>query len=86
MSADTAIIEFIKTPYIQEYQWHSDSLLIWVADCDWQPFKLVLSKLCNFEDGGIPARIQDDYIYIDLSETELLSDYFEELRAGFPEI
>lgn len=28
MSADTAIIEFIKTPAIQEYQWHGASLLI----------------------------------------------------------
>lgn len=82
---DIALIKLIKAPCIQEYRWHGDKLFIWVADYDWTNFKEILKKLCSFDDGGIPARIQDGYIYIDLSETELLSDYFEELRAGFSE-
>lgn len=38
------------------------------------------------DDGGIPARIQEDCIYIDLGDTEIMDDYSEELKVGFPEV
>lgn len=82
---DTALIELIKTPLIEEYSWHDDSLYIWVADYNWSSFKTTFKKLVGFDDGGIPARIQDDCIFIDLSKTEILGDYFDELKVGFPE-
>lgn len=80
-----ALIKFIKTPYIQEYRWHDDKLSIWVADYNWADFKEILEGLCDFDDGGIPAHILKDCIYIDLGDTENMDDYFEELKAGFPE-
>ncbi|WP_430490980.1 hypothetical protein [Lactiplantibacillus pentosus] len=83
---DTALVEFIKTLFIEEYRWDGDSLYIWVADYNWSSFKTIFKKLVGFEDGGIPARIQDDCIFIDLSKTEFLGDYFEELKVGFPEV
>ncbi|WP_341514915.1 hypothetical protein AAC591_03660 [Lactiplantibacillus plantarum] len=82
---DIALIKLIKAPCIQEYRWHGDKLFIWVADYDWANFKEILKKLCNFDDGGIPARIQEDCIYIDLGDTEIMDDYFEELKVAFPE-
>lgn len=86
MSADVELIEFIKTPFIQEYQWQDDGLLIWVSDYEWADFKANFKELCSFDEGGIPAQLQENCIFIDLSKTEFLNDYFEELKAGFPEV
>ena len=82
---DIALIKLIKAPFIQEYRWQDDRLLIWIADYDWADFKANFKELCSFDDGGIPARIQEDCIYIDLGDTEIMDDYFEELKVAFPE-
>lgn len=77
-------IRFIRNPYIEDYTWEGDTLLIWVNNYKYSVFVGKFKKICRMDKGGLKARLGYDCVGINLAGTDLLEKHGDELRAVFP--
>ncbi len=94
MNKELELYKLIMTPdtddleisYVDEFGWTSDGCFcVWVNDNWWNEFVSGLVVAIDpslLEDGGIDAKIQEDSIFINLSE--VLDGYDIDLECAFP--
>ena len=81
----------IESDYVECYKCVDDMFLIWVRHLWWDNFIDELSRIFGtslFDEGGFDAKIQEDFICIDLAE--ILENYLnieevflnDEIRSG----
>lgn len=74
----------IESDYIECYRWQDDMFLIWVTHLWWDNFIDELTRIFGnsiFDEGGFDAKIQEDFICIDL--VEVLSSCVD-IKEVFP--
>ena len=67
-----------ESDYVEYYKWVDDMFLIWVSHIWWDNFIEELTEIFGnsiFDEGGFDAKIQEDFICIDL--VEVLSLYVD---------
>ena len=82
----TPDVEDLEVSYVDESGWVRDTgFCVWVNDNWWGEFISELTEIFGsslFDEGGIDAKIQEDCIFINLSEA--LDGYDIDLECAFP--
>lgn len=82
----TPEVDDLELSYVDEFGWVCDAgFCLWVIDDWWSDFLSGLVEIFGsglFDDGGIDAKIQEDRIFINLSE--VLDGYDIDLECAFP--
>ena len=74
----------IESDYVECYKWVDDMFLIWVRHIWWDNFIDELGQMFGnslFDEGGFDAKIQEDYICLDL--VDILGGYIN-IKEVFP--
>lgn len=74
----------IESDYIECYKWTQGMFLVWVRHIWWDNFIDELTRIFGnslFDEGGFDAKIQEDYVCLDL--VEILENYLN-IEEVFP--